>query len=106
MAQGAIAAQSIHDYLTRGSVGFVPRTRMSQLIKLGRFLDEGAPAAPLENQPRVPLRTLSLQEREHSFSEVDLSLTREEAFREAQRCLRCYRVYSVVTQLPIPGNES
>ena len=70
MAQGRSAAQSIHDYLTRGSVGFVPRTRMSQLIKLGHFLDDGAPEGPHAEQPRTPLRSLTPQERDHNFEEV------------------------------------
>lgn len=106
MAQGQTAAQSIHDYLTRGSVGFVPRTRMSQLIKAGHFLDDGAPCEPLPDMPRTPLRTLSTAQRDHSFAEVDQTMTKEDALREASRCLRCYRIYSVVTQLPIPGNDA
>ena len=105
MAQGRSAAQSIHDYLTRGSVGFVPRTRMSQLIKLGHFLDDGAPEGPHAEQPRTPLRSLTPQERDHNFEEVDLTMSGEDAVREASRCMRCYRVFSVVTQLPIPGND-
>ena len=105
MAQGRVAAQSIHDYLTRGSVGFVPRTRMSEFIRKGKLLDDGAPEAPLEKQPRTPLRSLSPEERDHSFAEVDLTMTSEDACREAGRCLRCYRVFSVVTLLPIPGND-
>ena len=35
-----------------------------------------------------------------------LTMTQEDALREADRCLRCYRIYSVVTQLPIPGNDA
>ncbi|MDD6180786.1 MAG: FAD-dependent oxidoreductase [Desulfovibrionaceae bacterium] len=105
MAQGRTAAQSIHDYLTRGSIGFVPRTRMSQLIKLGRFLDDGAPEVAQMDRPRTPLRALSPQERDHNFKEVDLTMSSEDAAREASRCMRCYRVFSVVTQLPIPGND-
>jgi len=29
--------------------------------------------------------------------------TMEEAKKEAERCMRCYRLFGVVTQLPIPG---
>ena len=32
-------------------------------------------------------------------------MTGEDAVREANRCMRCYRVFSVVTLLPIPGND-
>ncbi len=104
MAQGKTAALSIHDYLTRGSVGFTPRTRMSQLIKLGNFLYSGAAPALQQHLPRTPLKSLPAQERAKNFEEVDLAMTSEEAAQEAGRCMRCYRIYSVVTQLPIPGN--
>ncbi len=104
MAQGQTAAQSIHDYLTRGSVNFVPRTRMGQLIKAGHFLDDGAPCEPISDIARTELKTLSTAQRDHSFDEVELSMSQEDALHEANRCLRCYRIYSVVTQMPIPGN--
>ena len=38
LAQGQIAAQSINEYLTRGSVGFVARRRMGELIKKGDLM--------------------------------------------------------------------
>lgn len=41
--------------------------------------------------------------RAHNFEEVELGLTPEEAKKEAERCMRCYRLFGVVTQLPIPG---
>ncbi len=104
MAQGKIAAQSIHDYLTRGSVGFTPRARLSELVKNGKLLDGGATVALQQKMARTPLKSLPPEERSHNFEEVDLVMTSEEAVREANRCMRCYRLYSVVTQLPIPGN--
>jgi formate dehydrogenase beta subunit len=36
------------------------------------------------------------------FEEVERSIDSREAYAEAQRCMRCYRVYSVVTKHPIP----
>ena len=57
-------------------------------------------------QERYKLNTLTIEERKGNFEEVDLSMSDEEAIREANRCMRCYRIYGVVTQLPIPGNTS
>ena len=106
MAQGQIAAQSIHEYLTRGSVGFVARRRMSQLIKDGQLMSRNGKPFDLCTQERYKLNTLTIEERKGNFEEVDLSMSDEEAIREANRCMRCYRIYGVVTQLPIPGNTS
>ena len=104
MAQGQIAAQSIHEYLTRGSVGFVPRRRMSELLKRAHIMEEKDPTIDLCSTPRHELKTLSVEERRGNFEEVDLSMTDEEAIREANRCMRCYRIFGVTTQLPVPGN--
>ncbi len=104
MAQGQIAAQSIHEYLTRGSVGFVPRRRMSELLKRAHIMEEKDPTIDLCPTPRHELKTLSVEERRGNFEEVDLSMTDEEAIREANRCMRCYRIFGVTTQLPVPGN--
>ncbi len=104
LAQGQIAAQSINEYLTRGSVGFVARRRMGELIKKGDLMHENNPRIDLCEAPRHKLKTLSSAERRGNFEEVDLSMTENEAISEANRCMRCYRIYGVVTQLPIPGN--
>ena len=32
------------------------------------------------------------------FEEVEKPISLEEAYHEASRCMRCYRVYSVVTE--------
>ena len=104
LSQGQIAAQSINEYLTRGSVGFVARRRMGELIKKGELMKEDNPKIDLCQAPRHKLQTLSSEERRGNFEEVDLSMSETEAINEANRCMRCYRIYGVVTQLPIPGN--
>ena len=104
LAQGQIAAQSINEYLTRGSVGFVARRRMGELIKKGELMKETDPKIDLCQSPRHKLQTLSAEDRRGNFEEVDLPMTQTEAITEANRCMRCYRIYGVVTQLPIPGN--
>ena len=106
MAQGQIAAQSIHEYLSRGSVGFVARRRMGEIVKKGNLLQENDPKFDLCEAPRLPQKTLPIEDRRGNFEEVDLPMTEAEAIAEADRCMRCYRIYGVVTQLPIPGNHS
>jgi formate dehydrogenase beta subunit len=36
------------------------------------------------------------------FEEDEQTISDAEAYAEAQRCMRCYRIYSVVTSHPIP----
>lgn len=104
MAQGQIAAQSINEYLTRGSVGFVPRRRMGEMIKKCDLMKETDPTIDLCKAQRHQLKTLSIEDRRGNFEEVDLSMSTKDAIDEANRCMRCYRIYGIVTQLPIPGN--
>jgi len=77
---------------------------MGELIKKGDLMHENNPRIDLCEAPRHKLKTLSSAERRGNFEEVDLSMTENEAISEANRCMRCYRIYGVVTQLPIPGN--
>jgi len=42
-----------------------------------------------EEKPRLPIPSLSIEERLRSFKEVELGYTREIAMEEAQRCLSC-----------------
>ena len=44
---------------------------------------------------------LPVGERVGSFAEVDAAISRDAAYAEAQRCLRCYRLYSAVTEKPL-----
>lgn len=106
MAQGQIAAQSIHEYLTRGSVGFVARRRMSEMLKKADLMNEELTKPDLCKKPRHLPNTLAVAQRRGNFEEVDLPMSDTEAFAEAARCMRCYRIYAVTTQLPIPGNSA
>ena len=67
-------------------------------------MKEKDPKIDLCKAARHKLNTLSSEKRKGNFEEVDLSMTESEAISEANRCMRCYRIYGVVTQLPIPGN--
>ncbi len=57
---------------------------------------------PVRPQYRVHHPELDPEVRKQMFEEVEQTICAEDAYREARRCLRCYRVYSVVTAQPIP----
>jgi formate dehydrogenase beta subunit len=40
------------------------------------------------------------------FGEVEQPITAGQAYAEAERCMRCYRVYSVITEAPIPEGHT
>ena len=104
MSQGEKAATSIDEYLSRGSVGFTPRARMGEIIRDCKLLEDVEPVTPVRTAERQKAPHISVESREKNFCEVDQTFTVEQARAEAARCMRCYRIYSVVTPRPIPGN--
>ncbi len=102
MAQGSIAALAIDSYIKQGSAPFLAREQASKIISSLRLLDND-PVCPHEKIPRVRIHELDPAEREHNFSEVEAPMTMQEAWREASRCMRCYRIISVITKDSIPG---
>ena len=102
MAAGLKAARSIDDWIQLGTTRFFRRSRMRKLISDNRFLANELVEAPVRNEYRVHNPELDPELRKHMFGEVEQTISNKEAYAEAQRCMRCYRVYSVVTQHPIP----
>ncbi len=103
MGHAYFAARSIDQFLSTDHVPFDSRWRMSEWIAGGRLMESPAPVPAKEKRPRVALREIPPAERDHNFREVEQTMTREEAWAEAARCMRCYRVLSVMTAAPIPG---
>ncbi len=102
MAAGLKAARNIEDWIERGSVRFFKRSRMRQLIAGNRFLGSDMEETPVRNAYRVHNPELDPELRKHMFGEVEQTISDREAYAEAQRCMRCYRIYSVVTGHQIP----
>ncbi len=98
MAQGATAADSIDDYLTYGRVKFSAESRMTQLLASIRKMNHQELRVPVKHEYRVKIKELDPAVRKRMFEEVEKPISVEEAYREARRCMRCYRVYSVVTE--------
>ncbi len=103
MANGLKAARSIDDYLNFGRVRFFPRSRMRQILNENKMLAADCVEVPTMHEYRVHHPELDPEVRKQMFEEVEQTITAAEAYREANRCLRCYRVYSVITEQPIPA---
>lgn len=104
MGHAYFAARSIDQYLSREQSPFNSRWRMSEWIAATKLLDEQSRIPYKSKNERTGVNELEPQARASNFDEVEQTMTREEAWREASRCMRCYRVLSVATAEPIPGN--
>ena len=98
MSHGERAAEAMDDYLTYGRVKFNPDRRMSQLLKGIKKINTDGVDVPVQHMYRVEIPELDPDVRKRIFEEVEKPITQQEAVREAKRCMRCYRVYSVVTE--------
>lgn len=98
MAQGAQAAASIDDYLTFGRIKFKPEARMNQLLSSIRKIDYQEVNVPVRHEYRVQIKELDPEVRKRLFEEVEKPISMDEAYKEANRCMRCYQVYSVITE--------
>lgn len=98
MEQGEIAAQSIDDYLSLGRVRFNPQTRMAQLVAGVQPMMRDGVTIPVEHLYRVKVQELDPAIRKEIFEEVEKPISIDQAYKEANRCMRCYRVYSAITE--------
>lgn len=107
MAQGQTAATSIHEYLLTEDTGFIPRRRMTALIRDAGLLGDCPPprGGAVPHVARHEVGHLDAVERVKNWDEVEFGMTDAQARREASRCLRCYRLFAVATLLPIPGKS-
>lgn len=98
---GERAAASIRDYLLHGRTHVPPERRVQKFIAANKLLADKCLEHPPLAKARARMPELPADERIRSFSEVDGTITKETAYEEASRCLRCYRLYSVVTEKPL-----
>ncbi|MCW2307328.1 FAD-dependent oxidoreductase [Rhodobium gokarnense] len=102
MSAGLQAARNINDWIQLGTIRFFKRTRMRQLLEDNKILANDVVETPVRAAYRVHNPALDPELRKHMFGEVEQTISNREAYAEAQRCMRCYRVYSVITQHSIP----
>ena len=94
---GERAAASIRDYLLSGKVHLTPAFRMQKLLARNQLLEGECLNNAVIQRPRAHVPERDAAERITNFDEVDGVLAKEDAYDEAKRCLRCYRIYSIVT---------
>lgn len=100
MDHGSRAAESICQYLETGEVKPHPEPRLQTFLAHNHLLSEETISIPQRLRLRARVPELEVENRVSNFDEVELSIGKEEAYHEAERCLRCYRLYSVVTGAP------
>ena len=98
---GERAAISIRDYLLDGQIHFRPELSMQKFLAKNKLLANEPLSHTLLDKPRAIVPELDAKERVYAFDEVDGVITKEAAYVEAGRCLRCLRLYSVVTEKPL-----
>ena len=82
IAAGRRAADAIHCYLRK-----LPPKEVEKPSVFGLLDDSVVSLIKKLNRQTMP--SLPVEKRIHSFDEVELGFTREQALREAQRCLNC-----------------
>ena len=92
VGHGRRAARAMHRYLTEGKAYLDEEDAMEDIVNnLGVFdkTENVGIAGGLhrEHQPKV-----TGPERAHNYEEIELAMPESQAVREAERCLRCYRV--------------
>jgi formate dehydrogenase beta subunit len=70
---------------------------MSELLASIQDMNKQKMNIPVRSQYRVKVKELDPEVRKRLFEEVEKPISVEEAYREANRCMRCYRIYSVIT---------
>jgi formate dehydrogenase (NADP+) beta subunit len=101
MAQGEIAARSIAQFLRHGVAVASPEQHMQRFLAHNRLVSAECLERPRLKKERFVLPEREVAARVKNFAEVEDVIAREEAYRESERCLRCYRIYSVVTEAPL-----
>jgi formate dehydrogenase beta subunit len=99
MAAGYDAALAIEQYI-RGEEFHLPEyRRMEKIIKQLGVYDPKEKVGIPDGWPRSTMKHLPPETRIHTFDEVELGLTPDAAIRDAERCLRCYRVLMLATEI-------
>ncbi|MDR0379201.1 MAG: FAD-dependent oxidoreductase, partial [Candidatus Accumulibacter sp.] len=106
LAHGERAAASIADYLSSGTVPVNPKYRMQEMLRKNGLLKGEGLEKPVLLRPRVVSPELDAVERSRNFDEVERNIPKEAAYGESERCMRCYRLYSLVTEREITGVAS
>ena len=94
MAAGKHAAESIHAYISNEQATSLNTALDSALHEVSLSRKRRGPELP--KTQRLQPRELPAEERIQNFNEVEECFDVQTAAREAERCLRCYRVMLIV----------
>lgn len=101
LEHGERAAYGIIEYLQTGQVTVKAEARMQKLLATNHLLTDDCLPVPPVPRVRVQGREQEAAIRVGNFAEVELAISKESAYEEAKRCLRCYRIYSIATAKPL-----
>jgi len=95
VGHGRRAARVMHRYLTEGRVYLDEEDAMEDILnRLGVF-DDAEKVGILSGLHREHQPKVNGAERAQNYDEIELAMPESQAVREAERCLRCYRVAMV-----------
>ena len=89
VASGHQAAQSIHRYLRGEELEPKPKPELPVVQLTQAEIEDRMQRGEVKIMPRVPMPMVSVEERRHSFVEVEQGYTEAQAQLEAARCLAC-----------------
>ncbi len=92
LAAGYDAAVGIEQYLTGKPLELPDFRHKEKFIQAFSFYNKEEAVGQPAGVRKSEMAGLSPETRIHTFEEVEAGFTPEEAIREANRCLRCYRV--------------
>ncbi|MBW2146430.1 MAG: FAD-dependent oxidoreductase [Deltaproteobacteria bacterium] len=106
MAAGYDSALAIEQYI-RGEEFHLPEyRRMEKIVKQLGVYDPNEHVGIPGGWPKSTMEHLPPESRIHTFEEVERGFTPDAAIRDAERCLRCYRVLMLATDMEeIPADS-
>jgi len=96
MSQGLHVAHCIDQYLSGKKMSVPENERMFRLIKAIDLPE--SQVNRVGKKERCQLKSRPVEERVADFEEIECGYKPREAIREAERCLRCYRIAMFVTE--------
>ncbi|MDO7253708.1 FAD-dependent oxidoreductase [Helicobacter cappadocius] len=97
VGQGRRVASVIKRYLENGEISLNDEEKMEDYLhQIGVFNKNEMVKGWNEGLKRSESKKVSPSERKNSFVEVNFGLSNQEAFSEAQRCMRCYYIAMAV----------
>jgi NADH-quinone oxidoreductase subunit F len=100
IAAGRRAAGAIDRYLQSRELAEPPGARLPTI-----YVEPAAPLSPDESTSRAVPPELAPGERRKGFAEVEAALSRQDAVREARRCLRCDLEFTRPKEAPAKAPE-